>query len=108
MKLLGTPEGTEGPMMQEAKKYNNRNIMLVTVAGPFAEMSSDMELLVDLIATALAEEQVSFYADIAKQANGMFKQRIRKSLGHVAHRGWAFTTSGQRGALSRGAAGPPI
>ena len=86
--LLGTPEGTEGPMMQEAKKYNNRNI-LVTVGGPFAEMSSDMELLVDLIATALAEEHVSFHADSAKQAKGMFKQRIRKSLGHVAHRGWA-------------------
>ena len=61
--------------------------MLVTVVGPFAEMSSDMELFVDLIATALAEEHVSFHADSAKQAKGMFKQRIRKSLGHVAHRG---------------------
>ena len=52
-------------------------------------MSSDMELLVDLIATALAEGHVSFYADSAKQAKRMFKQRIRKTLGHVAHRGWA-------------------
>ena len=59
------------------------------MVGPFAEMSSDMELFVDLIATALAEEHVSFHADSAKQATGMFKQRIRKSLGHVAHRGWA-------------------
>ena len=70
--LLGTPEGTEGPMMQEAKRFNDGN-MLVTVAGPFAEISSDMELLVDLIATALAEQHVSFYADSAKQAKGMFR-----------------------------------
>ena len=28
--LLGTPEGTEGPMMQEAKKFNDGS-MLVTV-----------------------------------------------------------------------------
>jgi hypothetical protein len=53
-------------MMQEAKKFNFGN-MLVTVAGPFAEMSSDMELLVDLIATTLAEKHVSFYTDSAKQ-----------------------------------------
>ena len=42
--------------------------MLVTVVGPFAEMSSDIELFVDLIATALAEMHVSFHADSAKQA----------------------------------------
>ena len=78
--LLGTPEEIEGLMTQEAKKYNGGKI-LVTVGGPFADMSSDMELLVGLIATALAEKHVSFYADSAKQAKGMFKQRTRKSLG---------------------------
>ena len=35
----------------------------------------------------IAYEKAS--TDSAKQAKGMFKQDICKSLGHVAHRGWA-------------------
>ena len=45
-------------MMQVANKYNHGNV-LVTVVGPFADLSSDMELLVDLITTTLAEKHVS-------------------------------------------------
>ena len=63
--------------------------MLVPVVGAFAEMSSDTELIADLIATALAADHIQFYSESAKQAKGMFKQRIRKAWGHTAHRGWA-------------------
>jgi hypothetical protein len=87
-KALGTPEGVEGPMAQEFKTYNDGDV-LVTVVGAFAEMSSDMERIVDFIATALAADHIRLYDESAKQAKGMFKQRIRKSLGHAAHRGWA-------------------
>ena len=59
------------------------------VVGAFAEMSSDTELIADLIATALAADHIQFYSESAKQAKGMFKQRIRKAWGHTAHRGWA-------------------
>ena len=40
-------------------------------------------------ATALATDHTQFYSENAKQAKGMFKQRIRKAWGHTAHSGWA-------------------
>ena len=63
--------------------------MLVPVVGAFAEMSPDTELIADLIAAALAAEHVQFYSESAKQAKGIFKQRVRRAWGHTAHRGWA-------------------
>jgi len=86
--LLGIPEGADGPMVQALKQYRGGRV-LVPVVGAFAEMSSDTELIADLIATALAADHIQFYSESAKQAKGMFKQRIRKAWGHTAHRGWA-------------------
>jgi hypothetical protein len=86
--LLGTPEGVDGPMVRALKDYRG-GCVLVPVAGAFAEMSSDTDLIADLIATALAGDHVRFYDESAKQAKGMFKQRIRRAWGHTVHRGWA-------------------
>jgi len=87
---LGTPEGATGPMVLEFKKYGaTPGKVLVPVVGAFAEMSSDVSAIADLIATALAADHVQFYNASAKQSKGMFTQRIQKAWGYTAHRGWA-------------------
>jgi hypothetical protein len=42
-----------------------------------------------LISSALANEHFSFFADKPSEAKGMFTQRLYRSLGLVAHLGWA-------------------
>ena len=37
----------------------------------------------------LARTHVSYYNDDAKRTKGMYRQRIQKGRGHMAHRGWA-------------------
>ena len=86
--LNGHPPGTDGPMATELKRYN-RGQVLVFVMGAFAEMSGDVSRICDIIAHELARIHVSYNNDDAKRSKGMYRQRIQKSWGHTAHRGWA-------------------
>ena len=72
-------------------------------------MSSDVDALADVIASALAVDHIQFFSTIAAEAKGMYKQRIRTAWGHAAHRGWArllldrrrdFSVHGPRGTRS--------
>ena len=63
--------------------------MPVPVIGAFAEMSSDVDALADVIVSALAADYIQFFSTSAVEAKGMYKQRIRTAWGHAAHRGWA-------------------
>ena len=50
--------------------------MLAPVIGTFAEVSSDVEALTDVIASALAADHIQFFFTSAPEAKGMYKQRI--------------------------------
>ena len=63
--------------------------MLVFVLGAFAEMPEDVSRICYIIAHDLARTRVSYYNDNPKRTKGMYRQRIQKALGHMAHRGWA-------------------
>ena len=63
--------------------------MLVPVVGAFAEMSSDVDALADVIALALAANHVQFFSISDVEAKGMYKQRIRTAWDHAAHQGRA-------------------
>ena len=62
---------------------------MVFVMGAFAEMSGDVGRICDIIAHDLARIHVSYYNNDAKRTKGMYRQRIQRAWGHMAHRGWA-------------------
>ena len=63
--------------------------MLAPVVGAFAEMSSDVHLLTDLIASAQAADHCEYFAALPSEIKGIFLIRARRGLGLTAHRGWA-------------------
>jgi len=71
-------------MTREMKSYDSA--VLVPAVGAFAEMSSDVDALADVIASALAADHIQFFSTSAAGAEGMYKQRIRAAWGHAAHR----------------------
>ena len=66
-------------------------------------MSSDVEALADVTASALAADHIQFFSTSAVEAKGMYKQRIRTAWGHAAHRGWArLLLDRRRGLIAHG------
>ena len=59
----GTPEDAEGPMTKEMTSHGSR--VLVPVVGAFAEMSSDVDALLDVAASALAADHIQFFSTSA-------------------------------------------
>ena len=59
------------------------------MVGAFGEMSSDVYAIIDLVASILTHEHLSYYSEPPSAIKGMFQQSIYKSLGLSAHLGWA-------------------
>ena len=70
-------------MTKEMKSYGSK--APVSVIGAFSGVSSDLDALAGVIASALADEQIQFFSTSAVEAKGMCKQRIRAAWGHAAH-----------------------
>ena len=88
--MLKTPEGEEGPVMAEMRTYGSPpGRVLAPVVGAFAEMSSDMYALADVISAAMTADHLQFFNAPAKQTRGMFRERLLRDWGHAAHLGWA-------------------
>ncbi|MCP4604258.1 MAG: hypothetical protein GY847_27670 [Proteobacteria bacterium] len=71
------------------KEYGLNGQVIGPVMGAFAEMSSDVYSMVDLISSVLAEEHCSYFAEEPSDAKGYFKARLYRSFGLLAHKGWA-------------------
>ena len=52
-------------------------------------MSSDVYAIIDLLASILTHEHLSYYSENPSAIKGMFQQSIYRSLGLSAHLGWA-------------------
>ena len=52
-------------------------------------MSSDVNAIIDLVASMLTHEHLSYYSEHPAAIKGMFQQSIYRSLGLSAHLGWA-------------------
>ena len=74
-------------MATALKRYNGGRV-LVFVMGAFAEMSGDVSHICDIIAHVLARTNVSYNNSDANYTKGMYRQRVQKTWGHKAHRGW--------------------
>ena len=52
-------------------------------------MSTDVHIITDLIASLLAAEHRSFFNEEPSGVKAMFTERLYRSIGLSAHRGWA-------------------
>ena len=59
------------------------------MVGAFAEMSTDVHSITELIALVQAEKYCSFYNESLADVKGMFMQRLYRTFGLTAHLGWA-------------------
>jgi len=78
---LGTPAETKGPFELELRSYGKDGRVIVPVVGAFGEMSSDVYAIIDLVASILAHEHLSYYNEHPSAIKGMFQQSIYRSLG---------------------------
>ena len=80
--------GSPGPVESELKTYNSGNV-LGLVAGAYAELSRTFHVIIDLVASQLAEEHLQ-YIDIGHgMCKSIFLQQVRRGLGLALHHGWA-------------------
>ena len=86
---LGTLPGAKGPFVTELETFGRGGKVIIPVAGAFAEKSPDVYTIIDLVATALTCEHLSYCDAYPSVVKGMFQQRIYRSLGLSAHLGWA-------------------
>ena len=80
------PPGASGPYESLLDTFGR---VLAPVVGAFAEMSSDVGLLADLVASAQAADHCEYFDGPPSGVKGMFLARTRRGLGLTAHRGWA-------------------
>jgi len=86
---LNTPAETEGPFEKELRSYGKEGRVIIPVVGAFGEMSSDVYAIIDLVASVLTHEHLSYYSEHPAAIKGMFQQSMYKSFGLTAHLGWA-------------------
>ena len=85
---LGSQSGSPGPVETELNTYNSGKV-LGLVAGAYAELSSAFHVIIDLIASQLAEEHLQFFDIDHGMCKSIFLQQVRRSLGLALHRRWA-------------------
>ena len=79
--------GSPGPVESELKTYNSGKVVCL-LAGAYTEPSSAFHVIIDLIASQLADEQIQFFDIDHGTCKFVFFQQIRKNPGLVLHRGW--------------------
>ena len=72
--------------------YGKDGKVIIPVVGAFGEMSSDVYAIIDLVASILTHEHLSYYSEHPSAIKGMFQQNIYRSLGLSAHLGPARTS----------------
>ena len=77
-----------GSVESELNTYNSGNV-LGLVAGSYVELSSAFHVIIDLIASQLADEHPQFFDIDHEMCKYIFLQQVRRSLGLALHHGWA-------------------
>ena len=76
----------------ELKAYGENGEYLALVTGPFANLSSDFNVLADLIARERAFRLISQCKIAANQALAIYRQFASRRIGLIASRGWLGST----------------
>jgi len=87
--LHGTQQDQRGPIESELNQYGHKGRVLAPVIGRYGGASSDLSLILDLVARELARKHTAFYNIGFSEAKALFKQKLARKWGHAIARGWA-------------------
>jgi len=89
LELHGTQQDQRGPIESELNEYGNKGRVLAPVIGRYGGASSDLSLILDLVARELARKHTAFDNTAFSEAKAMFKQKLARKWDHAIARGWA-------------------
>ena len=87
--LHGSQQGQRGPIESELNEYGHRGRVLAPVIGRYGGASSDLSLILDLVAREMARKHTAFYNIGFSEAKALFRQKLARKWGHAIARGWA-------------------
>ena len=87
--LHGTQEDQRGPIESELSEYGHSGCVLAPVIGRYGGASSDLGLILDLVAREMARKHTAFYSIGFSEAKALFRQKLVRRWGHAIARGWA-------------------
>ena len=84
--LHGSQQDQRGPIESELNEYGHRGLVLAPVIGRYGGASSDLSLILGLVAREMARKHTAFYNIGFSEAKALFRQKLARKW--VA-RGWA-------------------
>jgi hypothetical protein len=87
--LHGSQQDQRGPIESELNEYGHRGRVLAPVIGRYGGASSDLSLILDLVAREMARKHTAFYNIGFSEAKALFRQKLARKWGHAIARGWA-------------------
>ena len=87
--LHGSQQDQRGPIESELNAYGHRGRVLAPVIGRYGVASSDLSLILDLVAREMARKHTAFYNIGFSEAKALFRQKLARKWGHAIARGWA-------------------
>eukprot|EP00614_Pseudopedinella_elastica_P024742 CAMPEP_0172645378 /NCGR_PEP_ID=MMETSP1068-20121228/239702_1 /TAXON_ID=35684 /ORGANISM="Pseudopedinella elastica, Strain CCMP716" /LENGTH=174 /DNA_ID=CAMNT_0013459615 /DNA_START=173 /DNA_END=697 /DNA_ORIENTATION=+ len=85
---LDSQPGSPGPAESELNTYNSGKV-LGLVAGAYAVLSRAFHVIIDLIASQLADGHLQFFDFDHEMYKSILLQQVRRCLGLALRRGWA-------------------
>jgi len=93
--LHGSQQVQRGPIESQLDEYGQLGRVLAPVIGRYGGVSSDLSLILDLVARELARKHTAIYNIGFSEAKAMFKQELARKWGHAIARGWATLLLGR-------------
>jgi len=79
----------------ELNEYGRSGRVLAPVIGRYGGASSDLCLILDLVAREMARKHTAFYNIDFSEAKALFRQKLARKWGHAIARGWATLLLGR-------------
>ena len=89
LELHGMQEDQRGPIESELNEYGHSGRVLAPVIGRYGGASSDLSLILDLVAREMARKHTVFYNIGFSEAKALFRQKLARRWGDAIARGWA-------------------
>jgi len=93
--LHGTQQDQRGPLESELSGYGHGGRVLAPIIGRYRGASSDLSLILDLVAREMARKHTAPYGIGFWEANALFRQKLARKWGHKIARGWATLLLGR-------------
>ena len=74
------------PLNEERPLKSGR--VIVPVIGRYGGVSSELSLILDLVAREMARKHTAFYNIGFSEAKALFRQKLARKWGHAIARGW--------------------